>query len=105
MQIFPSTAAAIVGGAVVAPLSLAVTLLVEIGFGVRLPHLAWVLVGVVPLIVTATDLRPLRDWRFGPLWIAKANLATMGPQYKRIALYLVSNFISLLILHAIGMKP
>src|SRR3954451_22720480 len=104
MRIFPSTQAAIVGGAAVAPATLAALSLVEWRLGLRLPLLVWVLVGITPMIVTTTDLRPLRDWRFGPLWVAKANQADRGPWLKRVGLYLVGNIVGLMILQLMGVK-
>ena len=104
MRLFPSTSAAIVGGAVVAPLSLFGMSLSEWAFGVRSPMFVWVLVGIGPMVLTTTDLRPLRDWRFGPLWVANANRADRMPWCKRMALYLASNFVSLLILQYLGVS-
>jgi hypothetical protein len=104
MRILPSIPAAILCGAFVTPLAIAVVSLIELRFHVRLPSILRVFVVVIPLVLSTIDLRPMRDWRFGIQWVAKAHFRTIIPQSKRAGLYFVSLLTSLLVLDHIGLK-
>lgn len=104
MRILPSIPAAIVCGAFVTPLAIAVMSLIELRFHVRFPSISKVLVVIVPLVLATTDLRPMRDWRFGIQWVARAHIRTIIPQSKRAGLYFISLLTSLLVLDHIGLK-
>jgi len=104
MRILPSIPAAIVCGAFVTPLGIAVTSLIELRFHVRSPSIWKVLVVMVPLVLATIDLRPMRDWRFGIQWVARAHVRTIIPQSKRAGLYFISLLTSLLVLDYIGLK-
>lgn len=104
MRILPSNPAAIVCGAVITPVLIAVVSLVELRFHARFPSILRVLVVIIPAVLATTDLRPMRDWRFGVQWVARAHLRTIIPQSKRFGLYLVSLLTWLLVLGHIGLK-
>lgn len=104
MRVLPSIPAAIVCGGFVTPLSIAAISLVELRFHVRFPSIGKVFVVIVLLVLATTDLRPIRDWRFGIQWIARAHIRTIIPQSKRAGLYFISLLTSLLVLDRIGLK-
>jgi hypothetical protein len=104
MRLLPSIPAAIVCGAFVTPLAIALTSLIELRFHVRSPRIWNVLVVIAPLVLATIDLRPMRDWRFGIQWVARAHVRTIIPQSKRAGLYFISLSASLLVLHLIGLK-